>query len=114
MGDKTKHCPRCGRDLPLKDFGLSNTRSDKKQGHCLRCRSGNRKRESVAELSALAESNMYPAMYKYLADELGVTVESLKRVHVGYLPIGYFTDFEEEIGEHLEDPIKRFWDGLVQ
>ena len=28
--------------------------------------------------------------------------------------ISYFTDFEEEIGEHLEDPIKRFWDGLVQ
>jgi len=28
--------------------------------------------------------------------------------------VSYFTDFEEAIGEHLEDPIKRFWDGLVE
>jgi hypothetical protein len=28
--------------------------------------------------------------------------------------IGYFDDFEEVIGDQLQDPIKKFWDGLVQ
>ena len=28
--------------------------------------------------------------------------------------ISFFVDFEEDIIDHLQDPIKRFWNGLVQ
>lgn len=99
---ETKTCAKCGLDLPLTDFYRNRDSSDDHRSSCKNCEGGSGNKQSIAELSALAEENMCPAMYEYLAEELGVTAKSLGRLHVGYLPISCFADFEETGPERLK------------
>ena len=85
---QTKHCAKCGRDLPLDAFNKSAGRKDGRQSYCRECqKKGNAKSKSsmvITERGGPADNSLAPNIGEDLSDlelksSLRATLEELRR-----------------------------------